>query len=293
MPDWAGIGEGLRREAGIVTRGDARPVAGGCINAGWRLETTAGPVFVKTHRAGRRDMLEAEREGLVALAGADGPRVPVPLASGVAGDTAWLAMEWMETGRATAATGRRLGEALARMHGSTADAFGWHRDNTIGSTPQPNPRTGDWPDFFARHRLGHQLALAAGQGANGALAEEGSRLLEGVPALLAGHAPVPSLLHGDLWGGNWAAGADGTPWVFDPAVYHGDREADLAMTRLFGGFGPEFYEAYRAAWPLAPGAGVRADLYNLYHVLNHLNLFGGGYRAQALGLIRRLLGELG
>jgi fructosamine-3-kinase len=102
---------------------------------------------------------------------------------------------------------------------------------------------------------------------------------------------LPSLLHGDLWGGNWAADESGQPVVFDPAVYFGDREADLAMTRLFGGFSRAFYEAYESAWPLAAGATLRFDLYNLYHVLNHLNLFGGGYRPQAEALIDRLLAE--
>jgi fructosamine-3-kinase len=124
------------------------------------------------------------------------------------------------------------------------------------------------------------------------LVERGRRLCGQLDALFRGHRPLPSLLHGDLWGGNWAADESGNPVVFDPAVYFGDREADLAMTRLFGGFGRAFYDAYESAWPLEAGAELRFDLYNLYHVLNHLNLFGGGYRAQAEALIDRLLAEV-
>ncbi len=145
------------------------------------------------------------------------------------------------------------------------------------------------PAFWRDRRLAFQLDRAAENGHGGRLQERGRRLLERVPAFFAGYVPVPSLLHGDLWTGNRAMLADGTPVVFDPAVYYGDREADLAMTRLFGGFGRRFYGAYEAEWPLDAGAASRCDLYNLYHVLNHLNLFGGGYRALAESTIDRLL----
>jgi fructosamine-3-kinase len=178
------------------------------------------------------------------------------------------------------------------MHRVAAARFGWHRDNTIGATPQRNDWTADWLEFFVRHRLGFQLDLAERSGHGGRWIEQGRELCEHAGAFFSGCAPQPSLLHGDLWGGNWAADASGAPVIFDPATYYGDREADLAMTHLFGGFGREFYAAYEAAWPLDHGANARRNLYNLYHVLNHLNLFGGGYRVQVERMIERLLAEL-
>jgi len=187
------------------------------------------------------------------------------------------------------ATDELLGRQLAALHRVTHTRFGWHRDNTIGSTPQINTQKNDWVTFYREQRLRYQLELAAENGYGGSLQRRGEQLLERLPAFFISYRPRPSLLHGDLWGGNHAALTDGTPVIFDPAVYYGDREADLAMTELFGGFGSGFYSAYRAAWPLDPGYRVRKDLYNLYHVLNHLNLFGGGYRGQAEQMVDRLL----
>jgi fructosamine-3-kinase len=206
---------------------------------------------------------------------------------------AFLALEWIDFTASTSAAETRLGEQLAWQHRTSARAFGWHRDNTIGSTAQPNGWHEDWVAFFRERRLRHQLELANRNGHDGLLAERGAQLLESMGAFFASHRPVPSLLHGDLWGGNWAADSAGQPVLFDPAVYFGDREADIAMTRLFGGFGNSFYTAYHATWPLDQAAGTRRALYNLYHVLNHLNLFGGGYLSQAQSMIDRLLAELG
>jgi fructosamine-3-kinase len=169
--------------------------------------------------------------------------------------------------------------------------FGWDRDNTIGSTPQLNEPSVDWVTFWRERRLGYQLELAARNGYRGRLKQRGERLLDGLGALLD-HNPVPSLLHGDLWGGNLGYDEAGEPVIFDPACYFGDREADLAMTELFGGFGRRFWAAYQEAWPLSEGYPVRKHLYNLYHVINHLNLFGGGYLSQAESMIDRLLAEI-
>jgi fructosamine-3-kinase len=169
--------------------------------------------------------------------------------------------------------------------------FGWNRANAIGATPQDNTPGTSWPDFFRTRRLGAQLALACARGHGRAL-ERGTVLLEKMAGLFATPQPAASLLHGDLWSGNRAMDETGEPVLFDPAVYYGDRETDVAMTRLFGGFDPGFHEAYRASWPLEPGFEVRAELYNLYHVLNHLNLFGAGYLPQAQAMIDRLLAEL-
>jgi fructosamine-3-kinase len=248
---------------------------------------------VKVAAVADLSMLEAEAAGLTELAQANAVRVPAVRAVGTSGEHAFLALEWLELGSATPATESRLGELLAWQHRVSAPRFGWHRDNTIGSTPQPNGWHDDWVAFFREHRLRFQLNLARRNGHAGALADRGAKLLELMGAFFASYRPVPALLHGDLWGGNWSADASGSPVVFDPAVYYGDREADLAMTRLFGGFGNAFYTAYHATWPLDPAAGTRRALYNLYHVLNHLNLFGGGYREQAQSMIDRLLAELG
>jgi fructosamine-3-kinase len=213
------------------------------------------------------------------------PGVGVDLGVG----NAWLALEWIERGPSSRATDSILGEQLARQHRTTQAAFGWSRDNTIGSTPQLNEWCDDWVTFFRDRRLRYQLDLAARNGFGGRLQQCGGVLLDRVPEFFSGYRPVPSLLHGDLWSGNRLTAERGQPVIFDPAVYYGDREADLAMTRLFGGFGAGFYAAYEAAWQLDAGAGARTDLYNLYHVLNHLNLFGNGYLGQALSMIDALL----
>ena len=266
-------------------------VAGGSINVCYRWLSEAGPLFVKVAALEALPMLGAEAAGLAELAGANAVRVPRVRALGAAGGSAFLALEWLAAGRADAACQRLLGERLAALHRVTAQHFGWSRDNTIGSTPQANTPCGDWTEFFRERRLKPQLALAASRG-YAQLEPWGERLLESVPQLLAGHRPQPSLLHGDLWAGNWLALTTGEPAIFDPAVYYGDREADLGMTRLFGGFGGAFYQAYEAAAPLPGGASLRCELYNLYHVLNHANLFGGGYAGQALVMMQRLLSQL-
>lgn len=171
----------------------------------------------------------------------------------------------------------------------TTSLFGFAQENFIGTTAQPNGWKDSWIDFWREQRLGYQLELAQHNGYGGELQKQGELLMEKLPEFFADFQPVPSLLHGDLWGGNHAFLTDGTPVIFDPAPYYGDREADLAMTELFGGFDSEFYSAYRAAWPLHAGYGKRKILYNLYHILNHANLFGGGYASQAEGMMRRLL----
>jgi fructosamine-3-kinase len=273
-----------------------RPVAaspqalhsGGPLHAVYRWPTAAGPVFVKLGAAADAPLLAAEAEGLGRLAAAGALRVPAVLGQGIAGASAWLALEWLVLAAPTAASERALGERLAAQHRITGPRFGYPADNFIGRTPQPNGWCDDCPGFVATRRLAAQLALAAPRGP-APLVERGARLIELVGAFYAGYRPAPSLLHGDLWGGNHGALGDGTPVVYDPAPYFGDREADLAMTRLFGGFGAAFYAAYDGSWPLDAGAGARLELHNLYHVLNHWHLFGGGYGRAALAMIDRLL----
>jgi fructosamine-3-kinase len=244
--------------------------------------------FVKTGPAGALQMFEAEAEGLRELSRAGVIRIPEVHDCGIDDGTAFIAMERLRFRSASSADEQALGEQLAELHRVTHEQFGWHRDNTIGLTPQRNTPADDWCDFYATERLGFQLSIAANKGYGGELQAMGEQLLERLPAMFAGHEPQASLLHGDLWGGNWAATDEG-PAIFDPAVYYGDRETDLAMSRLFGGFGRSFYQAYEAAWPLPRGHEQRNTLYQLYHVINHVNLFGGGYLGQALRLMKALL----
>jgi fructosamine-3-kinase len=245
--------------------------------------------FAKTNERSQADNFAAEAEGLAALATA-GARVPSPLCRGEAGDEAFLVLEHLEmrgTGDYAA-----LGHSLALVHSVRGDAFGWRRDNYIGSTPQINRVSSSWSDFWRDARLRPQLELAKRNGLRARLLEKGGRLVDAIPRLLSSYAPTPSLLHGDLWGGNAGFLAGGAPVLFDPAVYWGDRETDLAMTELFGGFPPGFYSAYAKVAPLDPGYARRKPLYNLYHVLNHANLFGGGYASQAERMIEGLLAQV-
>ncbi len=286
----------IGREIAAVTGRPFTPArndeaGGGCINRTFVLEGGDERYFVKLNAAARLPMFEAEAEGLKEMATTQTVRVPVPLCSGVAEGQAFLALEYLPLRGTDAHTQETLGRQLAAMHRVTAPTFGWRRDNTIGSTPQPNPPMADWVAFWREHRLGFQLRLAADNGGH-PLRSQGEQLLERLPAFFADYRPLASLLHGDLWGGNAAATADGEPVIFDPAVYYGDREADIAMTELFGGFSARFHAAYREAWPLDAGYRARKNLYNLYHVLNHFNLFGGGYAAQAKRLIEELLSEV-
>lgn len=244
--------------------------------------------FVKTAPAAELAMFEAEAAGLEELRRAGEIRVPEVLAVGLRDGRSFIELERMHFSTPSARTEERLGRQLARLHGHTERQFGWYRDNTIGPTPQRNDVRDDWVTFFRESRLRFQLDLAARHGHGGELQDLGSRLLDVLPSFFDDYRPVASLVHGDLWGGNWGA-VDGQPVVFDPAVYYGDRETDIAMTMLFGGFSRPFYRAYSAAWPLAAGSEARLRLYQLYHVLNHLNLFGGGYHGQALRLLRSLV----
>ena len=264
-------------------------VGGGCINTAVHLSDGRQDWFVKINDAARLDMFEAEAAGLNAMADTHTIRVPRALCTGSHVDSAYIVMDYIEPGHARGGGQALAGERLAAMHRHTAGRFGWERDNTIGATHQPNAWRDDWIDFWREQRLGFQLELV-GRNGYASLQRRGEKLLDCLHVLID-HAPVPSLLHGDLWGGNIHFDQQGEPVIFDPAVYYGDREADLAMTELFGGFGRDFHAAYDAAWPRDDGYRMRKTLYNLYHILNHANLFGGGYASQAEGMIDRLLSE--
>ncbi|HIK12798.1 MAG TPA: fructosamine kinase family protein [Oscillatoriaceae cyanobacterium M33_DOE_052] len=264
-----------------------RSVGGGCINQGYQLNANNRSYFVKLNQASLADMFTAEALGLQQMWATHTIRVPKPICTGTVGNYAYIVMEWLDIGgRGDTTAWEEMGRQLAQLHRQgVADQFGWERNNTIGSTPQINTWTADWGEFWATHRIGYQLRLAKRRGGQ---FPDGERLVAMIPELLANHKPQPSLVHGDLWGGNAAVTADGEPVIFDPAAYYGDREVDIAMTELFGGFSRAFYKGYNEVWPLPPGYQQRKTLYNLYHILNHFNLFGGGYGGQA----NRTIGEL-
>jgi protein-ribulosamine 3-kinase len=264
-----------------------RPIGGGDIATACILELHDGrEVFYKTARGA---MFPAEARGLRALAEPACIRVPEVLAVG----PEFLALEAIAPGRRGPRFFEDFGRALARLHRQHSEHFGFAVDNFIGATPQPNPRApagpGAWAAWYWEHRLLHQLRLAERHGrASRGLVRAMARLEPRLPALLAGSDEPPSLLHGDLWGGNFLVDEHGAPVLIDPAVYYGHREAELGMTLLFGGFGAAFYEAYERTWPLPDGWRERVPLYQLYHLLNHLNLFGGGYAHQAEAAARSL-----
>ncbi len=282
----------VRRHLGehvLVQRVDA--ATGGCVSVAQVLVLQGGQRhFLKTHQAGSLALFQAEALGLQTLAATQTLRVPAVLGHGMQGTTAYLLLEYLPL-QGTPVP-QRAGAQLAALHRHQAPRYGWVQDNTLGGTPQPNPAQTQWVHFWQQHRLGFQLERARQHGYPVAAYEQGLRLQAGLGAFFTDYRPAASLLHGDLWRGNLAYLPDGSPVVYDPAVYYGDREADLAMTELFGGFEPAFYAAYRAAWALDAGYAVRKHLYNLYHVLNHFNLFGGAYAAQAVRMTGQLLAEL-
>ena len=296
--------EGVKAALNRLGRsGDVRgltPVGGGCINHGARLDAGGGAsCFLKWNGSAPPGFFEAEAEGLRALRAAGTLRVPEPLAwGGGSGSPSWLLMEYLPPGPPAPDHDERLGEGLARLHRS-ADAsagFGWPRSNWIGSLPQSNRTSSSWSEFWRDERIVPQLRRAVDRGAFG---DRDRRTLERtaelVPSALGDvDRGPPHLLHGDLWGGNAYAAEGGEPVVIDPAVYLGHGEVDLAMTELFGGFGRGFYDAYAAVAPVGPAyAHYRRDLYQLYYLLVHVNLFGRGYVRPSAAAAERVLAELG
>lgn len=293
MPDFAPVAAAIAEATGTpFAATEARSVGGGSIHSAWMLADGGRRYFVKLNGTASLPMFAAEADGLAALRAVDAVRVPAVIASGLAAGYAFLVLEHLEMGALDRAGGAALGRALARLHRATGAHFGWPSDNFIGATPQENRPNAGWAAFYGRQRLLPQLRRARANGMERKLVEQGENLAEKVAAFFVEGEPAASLLHGDLWSGNAAQLADGTPAIFDPAVHYGDREADVAMAELFGGFPEAFYAAYREAWPLSPAFETRKVLYNLYHVLNHYNMFGAGYLNQARRMIERLTAEL-
>ncbi len=264
----------------------SQPIGGGCISQAQRISDSKRSFFLKTNALAFRENFAAEALGLEELGDSGTIRVPEVVAQTESATQSYLILEYIESKPPQQASWTKLGQQLADLHAIEQARFGWTRDNFIGASPQGNPVSENWIDFFRTARLEPMLQLCRKRGF--ALRSE-AKLLDALPELLEGHTPKPSLLHGDLWSGNVAFDADGQPFLFDPACYWGDREADLAFTEFFGGFPPDFYAAYQAEASLASGYHRRKTLYNLYHCLNHVCLFGGSYAAQAQTMADQLL----
>ena len=268
-------------------------VSGGCIADSRKLVMNSGRVFfLKQVRDGSSGTFESEVRGLEELRKAGAVLVPEVVAHGLD----YMLLEWIEERKESAdSCMEELGFQFAKLHYFSGEIFGFPEDNYLGDSPQSNSPSKNgsinWPTFYVENRLQFQAALAV---KNGYTTPELQNLLEllynKIPELLSGTEDKPSLLHGDLWSGNYLIDKNGRSWLIDPAVYYGHREADLAMTSLFGGFSKTFYSAYESAFPLAPGYAEREPLYQLYHLLNHLNLFGTGYYRQVISILKRYAG---
>jgi fructosamine-3-kinase len=282
------IGQAIGKKFEII---DRKSVSGGCINQTYLISNDRQDrYFIKLNQSSLAAMFVAEAQGLLEMAATKTITVPMPICWGAVGEHSYLVLDYLDlTDRRNPNSWTEMGQNLAAMHRhhmSNSPTFGWHVNNTIGSTPQINTWETDWTTFFKNHRIGYQLQLAQRKGGHFPRAAE---LLTAIPQLLANHQPQPSLVHGDLWGGNAGFTSAGIPIIFDPATYWGDREVDVAMTELFGGFPAAFYQGYHSVYPLDSGYPQRKTLYNLYHVLNHYNLFGGSYQSQANSSIDLLL----
>jgi fructosamine-3-kinase len=296
---WTKISEEIAKATGkdfeIV---DRQTISGGSINQAYLVSNVGGAAptehreryFVKLNRSDLLEMFAAEAKGLSEIAGTETIKVPSVICWGVAGDRSYLVLEYLDlTDNATPQNWNQMGRDLATMHQrriSPDRQFGWHIDNTIGSTAQINTWEDNWATFFTNHRIGYQLQLAQ---SNGGKFPRAAQLIAKIPELLANYRPKPSLVHGDLWSGNASFTTAGIPVIFDPATYWGDREVDVAMAALFGGFPNAFFQGYADVYPLDPDYSTRKILYDLYHILNHHNLFGGNYQGQANNMIDRLL----
>jgi len=293
MSLWSDISVAISNVTGspFTLQSIPRPIVGGSINQCFLLEGSERSFFIKLNQPGFISMFEAEYEGLLEIHRSNTVRTPEPLCFGMSKNNVYLIMEHIPFATHTV-NHAELGRQLAAMHQTTQNQFGWQRNNTIGSTLQINTHEKNWCHFWREYRLQYQLNLAQQQGYGGRLQQLGEQLLTQMNLLFASYNPPASLLHGDLWSGNYSGTHEGIPVVFDPAVYYGDRETDIAMTELFGGFTAEFYAAYNEVYPLDSGYDTRKNLYNLYHVLNHVNIFGHSYIAQAENIMQSLLEEI-
>ena len=258
----------------------------------FRLQTKSESIFLKLIDINKSSILYSEAEGLMAISNTNTLKTPRIFAKGESADFAWLALEFISLRSPNTSCAIEMGESLAAMHQNQNDFHGWHSDNWIGANKQRNSFSNDWPNFFKEFRLLPQLNQALDNDLDTSVFDSGQLLLEEISKLFTNYYPAPSLLHGDLWTGNWASDLEGNPIVFDPACYYGDRETDIAMTELFAGFRQDFYDAYNSANPIDKGYVERKSLYNLYHILNHFNIFGVSYEQQASDLIQKSLSAI-
>ncbi len=267
----------------------ALSVRGGDINQARRLETPRGSFFLKMNAATfAHRMFAAEAQGLKQIAESRTLRTPEVLGFGSAGAGGWLLLEFIEQGRRRPDFWKNFGEELAHMHRSRNEHFGLDHDNFIGSLSQSNTRQKSWVEFYTAERLQPQVEMALQSNKfNTSDQRNFEQLYEKLPQLLPEESPV--LIHGDLWSGNFLADEAGTPVLIDPAVCFASREMDIAMSLLFGGFDQAFYDAYQNTYPLLPGWEERVDLYQLYYLLVHVNLFGGGYVGSVQRIVRRFV----
>lgn len=287
MADWSAIEASIQDATETPFRvTSARALSGGCIHDSWRIDSDDKSYFVKRNTPDMEPVFEAELQGLNEWAQANVIRVPQPIALGTSSSEAWLVLEYLNLGSGSAHSETEFGRQLARLHQVTADQFGWKQDNHIGETPQVNHWETSWVDFYQSYRLQFQFELAKRKGAS---FRNSNRLLDVVGLYFDGYDPKPALIHGDLWGGNFAYLKNGAPVIFDPATYYADREAEFGLISMFGGLGPKFWNGYNEVYPLDDAFQRRAPLYRLYHELNHYNLFGGGYGVQAQRTIDRLV----
>ncbi len=263
---------------------------GGSISQSFCVFGEKSSWFIKLNRSSMLPMFDAEAKGLTALGKCTALRIPKVFGCAKEEEMAYLLTEHIQMSPLRGKTAVfQAGRSLAALHQIKGMSFGWHENNFIGSSPQINAFQDSWPRFFAHYRLLPQLEMAKVRGASESMVDKGLRLLELLPAFFQEYEPDISLTHGDLWGGNAALDETGRFVLFDPAIHYADRETDLAMSELFGGFPEDFYAGYETFWPLDTGYAMRRPLYQLYHVLNHFNLFGGSYQSQAERLIRGLL----
>jgi protein-ribulosamine 3-kinase len=262
---------------------------GGCINHGGRLITSSGNYFLKWNDARQfPGMFEAEKKGLTLLSSPGVIRTPVVILAGETGPSQFLLLEYIEARAKSETFWESLGTQLAGLHSNTAADFGADHNNYIGSLPQINTPKTDWIDFYIHQRLEVQIRLARdAQKISSAQVLNFERLFAKLPDLLL--REPPALLHGDLWSGNLITGDNGEPVLIDPAIYYGHRECEIAFTELFGGFPPAFYDRYNEVMPLQPGYQDRFEIYNLYPLMVHVNLFGGGYLSQVVSILRHLV----
>jgi len=266
---------------------EASAVSGGSINETFKIVIPAGKFFLKFNDAGLYPgMFEKEAAGLKLLGGAGEIEVPEVLQSGEAGRYSYLLLSYIEQARETANFWEDFGKRLAGLHSHKAERFGLDHDNYMGSLYQHNAFHDEWVEFFVQERLERQVKLAR---EDGKIGRQDVSAFERLYARLAEIFPEtkPSLVHGDLWSGNFMAGSSGQACLIDPAVYYGHPEVDIAMSTLFGGFSAKFYDSYTDYYPLEKGWRQRLDFYNLYPLMVHVNLFVGGYLGSVQQILRK------